>query len=297
MKPPAFEYHRPGTIDEALELLAESGDDARVLAGGQSLIPVLNFRLTHPTALIDLNGVAELDFIEKGPGGGLRIGAMTRQRAAERSSSVAAQAPLLAEALPWVAHPAIRNRGTVGGSLAHADPASELPAVMMALGARFGIYAPDGGRLVEAEAFFPGLFSNALEPGEILGEVHLPPPEPGSGVAFEEIARRHGDFALAGVAALVELNPDGGCRGARLGLLGVGTGPILARAASAVLVSYVPTDERIAESARVAAMDDASPLADMHASADYRRHLAETLVRRALVRAVERAREAVEAGR
>jgi len=297
VKPPAFAYHRPGTIDEALELLADLGDDARVLAGGQSLIPVLNFRLTHPSALVDLNGVAEMDFIEEGPDGGLRMGAMTRQRTAELNPVVTAQAPLLAEALPWVAHPAIRNRGTMGGSLAHADPASELPAVMVALGARFGIYGRDGGRLVEADAFFPGLFSTALEQGEILGEVHLPALEPGSGVAFEEVARRHGDFALAGVAALIELDPDGECRDARLGLLGLGTGPVLARSASAELVGEAPTEARIAAAARVAAAEDASPLGDVHASADYRRSLAEILVRRALVRAVGRARGAVEAGR
>ncbi len=294
MKPPPFEYHRPQTVDEALAQLREAGEDAKVLAGGQSLIPVLNFRLTSPTALVDLNGVGELDFIEPAPDGGLRIGAMARQRVAEKSAHVAERAPLLARALPWIAHPAIRNRGTVGGSLAHADPASELPAVMLALGASVGIFGPDGGRLVEVGSFFPGFFSTDLAPDEILGEIHVPPPDPRTGWGFEEVARRHGDFALTGAATQVSLDEAGLVAGVRVGLFGVGTGPVLSSSARA-LVGERPTKARFEETARAISENDVSPLDDVHASADYRRHLVRTLVVRTLRSATVEARAGLTA--
>lgn len=289
MKPPAFEYHRPDTVEEAVALLADLGPDARILAGGQSLIPVLNFRLSSPTALVDLNGVSELDFVETSPGGGVRLGAMTRQRAAERSSLVSERAPLLAEALPWVAHVAIRNRGTVGGSLAHADPAAELPAVMLALDAQIRTVGPDGERGIEARAFFPGFFSTDLAPGEVLCEILVPPPPPRTGFAFEEVARRHGDFALAGVAARVTLDGSGAVDRVRLGLLGVGPGPILSPSAEPALKGGPPSVEAFGEAARAVAAQDVSPLDDVHASADYRRALVRTLTVRALTTAAARA--------
>ena len=174
MKPAPFEYHRPDSVDQALALLAEHGYDAKLLAGGQSLVPAMNFRLAQPAVLIDLNRVAGLDGIGEAEGG-VRIGAMARQRAAERSPLVAARAPLLAETLPYVAHAQIRNRGTVGGSIAHADPAGEIGAVMLALGARFHLRGPGGTRAVEAAEFFTGLFGTALEAEEMLVEVEIPP--------------------------------------------------------------------------------------------------------------------------
>jgi CO/xanthine dehydrogenase FAD-binding subunit len=285
VKPAPFLYRRPGTVEEALALLAEHGYDAKLLAGGQSLIPTMNFRLAEPAVLIDLNGVDELTGIETRDGA-LWIGAMTRQRAAERSQAVGGGAPLLTEALPWIAHPAIRNRGTVGGNLAHADPASELPAVALALEARFLIRGRSGERWVRATDFFPGLFATALEPEEILMGVEFPAVPPNAGWAFEEISRRHGDYALVGVAAQVTVTSDGRCEGARVGLFSVADGPVLSPAAS-LLAGEMPTAERIAE-AGAATARELDPPSDIHASSDYRRQLIRVLVERALTRAFER---------
>ncbi len=288
MKPAPFEYHRPESVDEALALLAEHGYDAKLLAGGQSLIPAMNFRLAAPAVLIDLNRVPGLDGITEAEDG-LRIGAMARQRAAEVSGAVARLAPLVVETLPYVAHPQIRNRGTMGGSVAHADPAAELPAVMLALGASFRLVGPNGERTVPADEFFTGLFMTALEPEELLVEIALPAPRPREGWAFAELSRRHGDFALAGVAARVTVDDHGRCHDARIALLAVGEGPILARGAATLLEGVVPTPESLAEAAAVAARDDADPSGDIHASPEYRRHLVGVLVRRALPVAFERA--------
>ena len=287
MKPAPFEYHRPDSLDEALSLLASHGYDAKVLAGGQSLVPAMNFRLAQPAVLVDLNRVEGLDGIDDGAAG-VRIGAMVRQRAAERSPVVAARVPLLAEALPHVAHPQIRARGTVGGSLAHADPAAEIPAVMLALGARLVVRGAGGERVVEAADFFTDLFGTALEAEEVLVAVEVPAARAGTGTAFAELSRRHGDFALAGVAAAVVLDA-GRCVEARVALFGVGDGPVLAVEAGALLVGEAASEAlfRAAGAAAAAALD---PPADVHASADYRRHLAGVLVRRTLPRAFERAR-------
>ena len=186
MKPAPFEYHAPGSVDEVLALLAEHGDEAKVLAGGQSLVPTMNFRLAQPEVLIDLNRVAELDHLRV-EGSELRIGAMTRQRTVERSALVAERAPLLTETLPWIAHPQIRNRGTFGGALAHADPAAELPAVTLALGARFRARRRGAERWIAAGGFFTGLFETALGPDELLVEVALPELGPRTGWAFREV--------------------------------------------------------------------------------------------------------------
>jgi aerobic carbon-monoxide dehydrogenase medium subunit len=288
VKPAPFEYHRPESLDQAVALLAEHGWDAKLLAGGQSLIPAMNFRLAQPAVLIDLNRIPELDGIDESDGA-LRIGAMARQAAAERSAIVASRAPLLAEALPQVAHAQIRNRGTVGGSVAHADPAAELPAVMVALEAAFRVRGPSGERTIAAEAFFTSLFATALEPEEILTAIHLPALPPRSGSAFLELSRRHGDFALAGVAASLVLDEAGRCAAVRIALLGVGDGPVLARRAAAVLEGADPTAEAIAEAAEVAC-GEVDTSGDIHASAEYRRHLVGVLVRRALPVAVQRAR-------
>jgi CO/xanthine dehydrogenase FAD-binding subunit len=289
MKPAPFEYIRPRTLDEALSVLAEHGSDARPLAGGQSLIPAMNFRLATPSVLVDLNGLDELSYI-KDDTGDLRIGGMTRQRAVERSALVAGRFPLVAETMPHIAHPAIRNRGTIGGSLAHADPAAELPAVMVAQNATIVLTGRSGARAVPACDFFVGLFATAIGPGELLTEIRIPPAPARSGFAFLEISRRHGDFALAGVAAAVELDDAGRCFRARITLLSVGDRPVLAAEANRALIGQTPSAEVIRAAAEVTASRDIDPPADIHASARYRRQLANVLTRRALDRAFERAR-------
>lgn len=292
MKPAPFAYHRPDTVDGALALLAEHGYDAKLLAGGQSLVPAMNFRLAAPAVLIDLNRIPGLDAIAEGDGG-VRIGAMVRQRVAERNPLIAARAPLMAETLPYVAHAQIRNRGTVGGSIAHADPAAELPAVMLALGARFHLRGTGGARTVTADDFFTGLFGTALEAEEMLVEVEIPDAAPGTGFAFDELSRRHGDFALAGVAAAVQVDAEGRCTSARIALLSVGDGPVLAANAAAALHGQAPGDEAIRAAAHAAAQQDIDPPGDIHATPAYRRQIAEVLVRRVLPRAFQRAREAL----
>jgi len=288
MKPAPFVYQAPESLPAALDLLARHGAEAKVLAGGQSLIPVLNFRLAQPALLVDLNRIEGLAGVRRGPDGGLSIGAMTRQRAIEREPLVAEVAPLLAEAVPWIAHPQIRNRGTIGGSLAHADPAAELPAVMVALGARFRLAKSGGERWVEARDFYHGLFSTALEMDEILVEIAIPPLPLRTGCAFLEIARRHGDYAQAGLAAVVTLAEDGTCREARLVFLSVGDRPIETKTAAERLRGERLTADSIAAAAETAA-GEIRPSTDVHASAEFKRHLAGVLAKRALRLASERA--------
>ncbi|MBB4636366.1 FAD binding domain-containing protein [Longimicrobium terrae] len=292
MKPAPFAYHRPDSVDEAIALLAEHGYDAKLLAGGQSLVPAMNFRLAQPAVLIDLNRIPGLDAITESDGG-VRIGTMVRQRVAERSTVIAARAPLITETLPWVAHAQIRNRGTVGGSIAHADPAAELPAVIVALGARLHLRGPGGARTVEAADFYTGLFGTALEPEEMLVEIEIPAAEPGTGFAFDEVSRRHGDFALAGVAARVRVDADGRCLSARIALLSVGEGPVLAANAEAALIGQVLTEDAIRAAASTASQTDVDPPGDIHATPAYRRQLVDVLIRRALPRAAEKARLAL----
>ncbi|MBI4790927.1 MAG: xanthine dehydrogenase family protein subunit M [Chloroflexi bacterium] len=288
MKPAPFRYFAPSTLQEALDLLAEHGDAAKVLAGGQSLTPMMNFRLVTPAILIDLNPISELSFIRE-QDGHLVIGAMARQRHLERDPRVAAYAPLIAETMPFVAHPQIRNRGTVGGSLAHADPAAELPAVMIALDAEFKLSSQKGERQVRAADFFIGLFTTALDPTELLTEITLPTRMPRTGHAFQEVSRRHGDFALAGVATTVALDEQGACRDARIVYLGLGMRPIAADAAAKQMIGAMPTAEAIQHVAN--AVDaEIEPSTDIHASAEFRRHLARVLTRRALESAIARAR-------
>ncbi len=288
MKPARFDYFTPATLDEALALLAKHGADAKPLAGGQSLIPAMNFRLARPAALVDLNRIAELSYI-RSERDGIAIGAMTRQRAVERSEEVAQAAPLLAEAMPSIAHPQIRNRGTVGGSIAHADPSAELPAVMLALEARFRARSSTGERSIPAAEFFKGLLETALQPGELLVEIAVPPLLPGSGTAFLELARRHGDYALVGVAAVVTLDARGRCTAARITFLSVGDGPVLATEAGKTVAGQTPSEELLRAAADAAATRDVDPPSDIHASAAYRRQLVAVLTRRALERAFERA--------
>ncbi|HUP25575.1 MAG TPA: xanthine dehydrogenase family protein subunit M [Thermoanaerobaculia bacterium] len=287
MKPAPFRYFAPRSLEEALHLLAEHGDEAKPLAGGQSLVPAMNFRLARPGVLVDLNRVAELAYVTA-DGGALRIGAMTRQRAAERHPLVLARAPLLAEALGHVAHPQIRNRGTVGGSLAHADPAAELPAVALALDATLTLRRAGGERRVRAAEFYVGLFATALVPGELVSEVSFPALAPGTGVAFEEISRRHGDYALVGAAAVVRLDESGRIAECSLCYLSVGETPLLATSATAELAGTTPSESGF-ERAAAAAAAAADPSSDIHASSDFRRHLMRVLGSRALARAARRA--------
>ncbi len=290
MKPAPFEYRAPVRLDVALELLQQHGDEAKLLAGGQSLIPLLNFRLSRPETLIDLNRLSELDYIRAADDGGLRIGAMTRQSRLETDPLVAARAPLLHEAVPFIAHPQIRNRGTIGGTLAHADPAAELPAVALALAARFRLESSRGERWVDAGDFFVGLLTTALAPEEILVEIEIPPAAAHTGWSFVEISRRHGDYALAGLAARVVLDDAQRCRSARLVYLSAGDGPLLARAGGEMLAGSPIDDATITEVARVVATEEIDPSGDIHASAEFKRHLCRVLTERALRTCRERAR-------
>lgn len=290
VKPPPFEYSAPTALEEALMLLRELGDDARPLAGGQSLIPLLSLRLAQPSHLIDLAGVAELVSI-RAENGHLVLGAMVRERSAERHEEVHRQTPLLAQALPLIGHPAIRSRGTVGGSLAHADPAAELPAVAVALDAELVAQSHDRGRrTIKAADFFTGFFTTALTPDEILTAIRFPAPAPGTGSAIAEVTRRHGDFAVVGAVAVVRLEA-GRIADARLVLTGMSDTPVRATAAESMLVGAEPTDEAFTAAAGEASKD-LSPRADVHGTSAYRRHLAGVLVRRTLSAAVQRAREA-----
>lgn len=289
MKPSSFEYLCPETLEEALAAVAEHGYDAKLLAGGQSLIPLMNFRLAKPGVLIDLNRIMELQFLRPGEGGGVAIGAMTRQRVLERDLLLAKTVPLIHEAMPYIAHPQIRNRGTLGGSLAHADPASELPALAVATDARFKLQSIDGERWVDAKDFYVGLLTTALGVDEILAEIDVPPMPEGTGWAFMEIARRHGDYAQVGVAALISIDENGSCSGARLVYLSVGDGPIDAQQAAALLKDNGLSEESIAAAADLAATQETDPTGDIHASAAYKRHLTKVLTVRAIEQAVARA--------
>jgi carbon-monoxide dehydrogenase medium subunit len=288
MKPAAFDYHAPETLEQALALKAQHGDEARWLAGGQSLLPAMNLRLARPAALIDLNPLDGLGILATTDTGGLRIGATTRFRALERERGVARSHPLLAEAIREVAHPQIRNRGTVCGNLAHADPASELPAVMLASGARLRARSTRGERWIAVADFFRDIFTTALAPDELLVEVELPPLAPRTGTCFLEVARRRGDFALIGVAAIVTLAADGRCAHASLACCNAGPQPVSAPQAAAALVG-----ERLGEAAFAAAaasvQQATDPLGSVHASAAFQRHLAGVLTRRALRTAHARA--------
>ncbi|NCF66359.1 MAG: xanthine dehydrogenase family protein subunit M [Chloroflexi bacterium] len=294
MKPAPFKYIAPTTLEEALDALAKYGYDAKLLAGGQSLIPVMNFRLAQPAVLIDLNGVKEMDFLQVDRENGVRIGGMTRQSRLEFSEIIREHAPLLSEVMPQIAHPQIRNRGTIGGSLAHADPAAELPVITVALGARFRLQRQGGDRWIDADGCYEALFLTVLEAEEILVEVDVPPLRANTGYAFQEFSRRHGDFALAGVAAVITLDGDGRVSRARLVYLNVGEIPMVASKAAAAMVGERPTPELIEHVAQMASKDEIEPAADIHGTAAYKHHLATVLGKRTIQVAVDRARSGIE---
>ena len=287
MKPAKFDYHAPASVEEALALLQRYGGDAKVLAGGQSLMPLLNFRLSRPAALVDLNRIASLAYVSEHDGQ-VRLGAMTRQRTIEFSPVVARKLPLLREATRWVGHLPIRTRGTIGGSLAHADPSAEYPAVLMALEGEVVARGPRGERVVKAADLFQTYLTTSLAPEEILVEVRLGAMPAGAGYALEEFARRHGDFAIVGIAALI-VREGRRCTRARLATAGTGPVPVRLRAAEEILERDGLDDAAIDAAARRAS-ELVSPDSDLHASADYRRHLTGVLTGRALRRALGVAR-------
>ena len=288
MKPASFDYVRASGVAEATAMLAESGGTAKLLAGGQSLVPMLNFRLVDARTFIDINRIAGLSGIEETADGGLRIGALARHYALETSVAVRERFPVLGAAMKHVAHLAIRNRGTIGGSLSHADPAAELPALSLLLDARVEISGPSSARAVPAADFFLAPLTTALRPDEMAIAVSLPALPAGSGWGFEEVARRRGDFAVAAAGAVVALE-GGRISEARIALAGVHPTPLRAEEAEELLTGAEPAPDALAAAA-AAARDAAEPEGDLHGSADYRRHLTQVLTRRALAAALKRHR-------
>jgi carbon-monoxide dehydrogenase medium subunit len=290
MKPPAFEYHTPDTLHEALTLLAMLRGRAMLLAGGQTLLQQLALRSVHPEHVVDINRLTELAKISASHQG-LVLGGMVRQRVAERSRDVHDSCPLMAEAIPLIAHPPIRNRGTIGGSLAHADPAAELPTVIAALEAELVVRSRRRQRILKPEKFFVGYQKTAMQPDEILCEVRLPPWPKNAGSSYLNLSRRYGDFALVGVATLIQIGCGGVITEARLALASVADVPVRARAAERLLVGHRPSAELFAAAADQA-LASLQPRSDIHASAAYRLHTAKVLTRRSLETAVKRAEEA-----
>lgn len=292
MKPAPFAYHAPTCVEEAVGLLSSLGEDAKLLAGGQSLGPMLNLRLATPSALIDLNRIDGLDYLQVDENGVLVLGPLTRHRALEHSEAVRRGWPLLHEAMPFVGHRAIRNRGTIGGSLAHADPAAELPAVILAMGGELVIEGPSGRRQVGSEEFFLTYLTTCLAPQEMLREIRIPAQAPGTGQCWMEFSPRSGDFALVGVAATVRLDPQGRYEAARLVYTGVADVPLMVEGAEQ-LVGEDPS-EAIHGAVGQAVAATIRPPSDVMASGEFRRHLVRVLTRRALAVAVARSRESDE---
>lgn len=277
-------------------LMTEHGYDAKVLAGGQSLIPVMNFRLAQPAVLVDLNRIEELAVLnppDRPNGEALKLGCMVRQSTLEQSEVIRRHVPVVSETMPHIAHSQIRNRGTIGGSLAHADPAAELPLLMVLLEADFHIRREGDSRSVNAEQFYIDLFTTDLAPEEILTAISVPQQPDSRGYAFIELARRHGDYAMAGAAAIIDLDDDGLCQQARLIFLNAGPVPMLAKEAITLLIGEKPVPELIEEVVQQAAKNEIEPHGDIHASTEYKRHLATVLGRRALQIASGRASTSV----
>jgi carbon-monoxide dehydrogenase medium subunit len=290
MKPPPFEYFAPKTVDEALAHLAEFGYDAKVLAGGQSLIPMMNFRLAQPSVIVDINNIHHLSNIRENNAGELCIGALARHNQVETNALVAERAALISETMPHIATVQVRSRGTFGGSLAHADPSAELTAVSVALKGSFLLRSQKGERWVPANEFFAGLFTSVLEPDELLVETKFPALPERTGCALVEVARRPHDFALVGVAAVVTLDRGDRCQQVHIVFFSVGDGPVEAYQAAQALQGQELTPETMRAATEIAAKRDIDPGSDIHATAEYRRHLAGVLSFRALTKAYDRAR-------
>jgi len=286
MIPAAFDYHRPATLDEALKLLKKHGDEAKVLSGGMSLLPMLKLRLASFAHLVDLNRIPGLDYIKEEKGT-LKIGAMTRQAALERSDVIKSKYPILADATPLIADPLVRNRGTVGGNVANGDPGNDQPAIMIALGAT---YVVEGSkeRTVAANQFYKGLYDTALARNEILTEIRIPAPPPKSGGAYVKLKRKTGDFAVAAAAVQLTLGKNGAVESARIALTNAGLTPVEAADAAKYLVGKTPDDKTIADAAKMAAAKS-QPSADRRGSVEYKKEMARVLTARALKKAVQRA--------
>ena len=286
MKPPPFEYRRPETVEEALEILHEVGDEGKVLAGGQSLIPLLAFRMTRPAHLTDITRIGDLAQVELSADGKLRIGALTTHRQIEKLEDIRTRCDAIAEAVAHIGHVAIRNRGTVGGSMAHADPAAEWPTLAMLFDAQFHLRSRSAQRTVEAKDMFVGYMTTAIAPDELLVEVSLQLPPPSAGTAFVEVSRRHGDFAMAGAGTMLNIEDDI-VTDARISIMSAGLTPIRASTSEEMLMGEKLTDALLREAAE--AIDSViEPLEDVHGPADYKRDLAKVMVRRALEAAQHR---------
>ena len=287
MIPGSFDYFSPGTLSEAIALLRQHGSDAKLLAGGQSLIPAMRFRLSMPPILIDLNGIEGLEYVRE-DNGHLAIGAMTREVALEESSLVQSRFPILADAARVIADPVVRNRATVGGNIAHADPANDHPAVMLAYNAEVIALGPKGTRVIPIDKFFVDLFENALSDDEILTEIRIPTPGANSGGAYVKMERKVGDYAISAIAVKLTLNGNT-CTSARIGLTNVSPAPMRAKNAEQALAGQALTDEVI-EAAGVAAAAECDPSPDLRGSAEYKRDITRVLTKRAIRQAMERAK-------
>jgi aerobic carbon-monoxide dehydrogenase medium subunit len=289
MKPAPFDYYAPGSVAEALDQLAALGYDGKVLAGGQSLIPAMNFRMAQPAALVDLNTIKELEYIQPTADGGLLIGTMTRDSKVEHSPLVIEKASLICEAMPHIAHPQIRNRGTFGGAMAHADPAGQLPGLAVALEMRMHVRSKTNDYWTSADDFFVGPFTSVIQPDEMLVEVAVPALAPRSGTCYRQVSRQRGSQALVAVAVRVILDENGKCTGANIVMLSVGERPILAVKAAGVLKGQMPGAGVIQAAAEIASTGEIDPGSDIHATAEYRHATANVLVQRALTEAFVRA--------
>lgn len=290
MKPASFDYYAPASVQEALDRLAELGYSGKVLAGGQSLIPAMNFRMAQPQALVDINNLKELDYIRLDADGSLRIGAITRDSDVENHPLVKERAPIICEAMPHIAHPAIRNRGTFGGAMAHADPAGQLPCCSLALGMRFLIRRKGSERWVDADEFYMGPFSTVIEPDELLVEIAVPAPLPHSGSCYRQVSRQQGSQVQVGAAVMLALADNGTCKVANIAVLGVGERALLAKEASASLVGHSLSDSAFHSASEIVAGKEIDPGTDIHATQEYREHVTQVLVMRALSEALLRAR-------
>jgi carbon-monoxide dehydrogenase medium subunit len=287
MIPAPFDYHRPSSLDEAIGLLTKHGEQAKVLSGGMSLLPTLKLRLGSFAHLVDINRIPGLDGIKE-EGGALRIGAMTRQAALERSELIRKKYPILADAVPLIADPLVRNRGTVGGNVANGDPANDQPAIMLALGATLVARGPKGERTIAASKFYTGLYETALARDEILTEIRIPVPPAKSGGAYQKLKRKTGDFAVAAVAVQMTLDAKGAVASCGIGLTNAGPTPLEATDAARFLVGKTPDAKTIAEAAKMAAAK-CNPSADHRGSVEYKKDMARVLAARALQTAFERA--------